>query len=186
MLEVLSAAFPVNPPVSFAGFSVAIVLVLLATGAAFAVVSFRVSREKRYRLLAAGIILLVVGGGVFFISDPLEQNAVAVGNGSLRVTAPPYFDINITSSQIARAYVVNLTDWNVSITARTGGTAFGSFRSGYFHLSNGASAELLTSGQTNLVLVLKSGTYVILGPQDFQAFLSDFDRSVMQAGTQGT
>jgi hypothetical protein len=176
-------SFLVNRPAASVDIFIAIVLILLVPGFALVAVSFRMGREGRAKLLATGLVLLVAGGAVSYLSNPLAQNSVAVGHGSVRVQAPPYFDINITSSQIERAYVVNLTDWNVSITARTGGTALGSFRSGYFKLSNGASAELLTTGQSNLVLVLNSGAYVILGPEDFQAFLVAFDQSVTQAGT---
>jgi hypothetical protein len=138
-----------------------------------------VGREKRLKLLAVGVVLLLAGGGVFFVSNPSHHDSIAVGSGSVRVSTS-YFTVNVTSGQISQAYVVNFSSWNVSISARTDGSALGSYRSGYFTLSNGAKAEVLTTGDTNLVVVLDSGTYLILGPSDFQPFLSSFSESVVQ------
>jgi len=147
-------------------------------------VSFVMRKEQRTKLLALGLILLVAGAVVFYISNPAKQESITVGTGWVQAVAPPYFNINVTASQIERAYVVNLNDWNVSISTRTAGTAFGGFLAGYFKLSNGANAEVLTTGESDLVLVLQSGTYVVLGPADFQAFLTSFDQSVTTAAGQ--
>ena len=158
-----------------------IFLSVLIPGLVLAALSLKLGRERRAKLLAGALVLLVSSGVVFFVSDPFEQNSVSVGNGSVLVSAPPYFSLNVTSTQIASAFVVNLSSWNVSITSRTAGTELGSFRSGYFRLSNGASADLLSTGNTNLVLVLKSGVYVILSPENFQSFLSVFAQNVVNA-----
>jgi hypothetical protein len=171
--------FLANPPAVLTEIVVVVVVALLAVGAGMSLISLRMSKDKRLKLLVGGIIIMVSGAGIFFISDPSGQNTVAIGNSSLRVSAPPYFNLNLTSGQIGHAYVVNLNDWNISISSRTDGSALGSYDAGFFTLSNGASADVLTTGQSNLVLVLKSGTYVIVGPSNFQAFLSDFDQSVM-------
>jgi hypothetical protein len=128
----------------------------------------------------AGIVILISGGVVLFVSHPTGNDSIAVGQGSVKVSAS-YFNINVTVAQISHAYVVNLSNWNVSIATRNDGSALGSFRSGQFTLSNGAKAEILTTEDQNLVLVLDGGTHVILGPSDFQAFLSSFDQSVIQA-----
>lgn len=179
----MSTTFLVSEPAILMWIVIPIIAAMLIGGVAAALFSFRVSKEKRAKLLATGTILLVAGGFVFYLSNPFEQNSIVVGNDSLQVSAPPYFNLNVSASQIDHAYVVNLASWNVSITTRTSGTAIGSFLSGYFKLSNGASADLLSDGQANLVVVMNSGTYVILGPTDFQTFLAAFNQSVTQAGS---
>jgi hypothetical protein len=181
----VSTTFLVSEPADLMLLLIGIVAVMLIGGVVVVMFSFKVSKEKRNKLIATGIILLVTGGFVFYLSNPYQQNSIMVGSGSVQVSALPYFNLNVSASQIKQAYVVNLSDWNVSISARTSGTALGSFNSGYFTLSNGASADLLSDGNTNLVLVLNSGAYVILGPTDFQTFLSDFNQSVTQASSTG-
>ncbi len=130
-------------------------------------------------LLVVGVVILVAGVGVFFVSNPSQQDSIKVGTGSIQVSTS-FFHVNVTSNQISRVYVVNLSNWNISITSRTDGSAFGSFRSGFFTLSNGAKAEVLTIEDTNLVVVLDNGIYLILGPSDFQSFLNSFSLSVMR------
>ena len=126
-----------------------------------------------------GIVLLIAGAGAFFLTSPSHQNSITVSKGSVLVSTA-YFNLNVSASQISKAYVVSLSSWNITIASRTDGSALGLFHSGYFTLSSGVKADVLSRNDTNLVLVLTSGTYVILGPQDFQTFLSTFDQSVMQ------
>ena len=171
--------FQVAAPAGLADLVYGVIVVLLVVGAALALLSLMAGKENRVRLLVVGVVLLVSGGGVFFVSNPTHQDSITVGSGSVRVSTS-FFNVNVTSSQISRAYVVNFSSWNVSITSRTDGSALGSFRSGFFTLSNGAKAEVLTTGDTNLVVVLDSGTYLVLGPPDFRSFLSSFSQSVTQ------
>lgn len=154
-----------------------IIAVLVIVGLILVVSSF-VGRGRRVKMLAVGVVLLVTGAGVFFVTSPSHQNSISVGDGSVLVSTS-YFDLNVSAVQITKAFVVNLSTWNVTVSARTDGSAFGQFLSGYFALSNGAKADILSAGDTNLVLVLQSGTYVILGPQDFPPFITTFDRSVL-------
>lgn len=177
----VTTAFLVAPPAALADISWGALLALAIPGVILLLLALRGSKEKRLKLVAIGVILLLSGGFVFFLSNPFQQNSITVGTGSIRADAPPYFNLNITKGQIASLYVENLTTWNITISARTSGTALGSFDSGFFKLSNGANADVLTTGNTNLVIVLSSGTYVILGPQDFQSFLSDFEQSGLVA-----
>jgi hypothetical protein len=171
--------FQVAAPAGLADVAYGIVAALLITGSAIALLSLRGGKERRVKLLVTGVVVLVAGAGVFFVSNPTQQNSIRVGSGSVQVTTS-FFNVNVTSNQISRAYVVSLSSWNVSITSRTDGSSFGSFRSGYFMLSDGAKAEVLSSEDTNVVVVLQSGTYLILGPSDFQAFLNSFSQSVAQ------
>ncbi|MGD0636918.1 MAG: hypothetical protein ABSA72_02615, partial [Nitrososphaerales archaeon] len=171
--------FQVAPPAELAAVVYGVIAALLITGAAIALFSLKVGKEKRLKLLVVGVVVLVAGGGVFFVSNPTQQDSIGVGSGSVQVSTS-FFHLNVTPSQISRVYVVDLSNWNLSITSRTDGAALGEFRSGFFTLSNGARAEVLTTEDTNLVVVLNSGTYLILGPSDFQSFLNSFSRSVMQ------
>ena len=171
--------FPVHEPAILAILVLGIVVVLIVVGAVLAIFSL-LGKKKRTQILAAGIVMLIAGAGVFFLSNPSQPNSIAVGRGSVLVSASPYFNLNVSAGQISRAYVVSLSSWNITITSRTDGSALGSFLSGFFTLSNGARAEVLTTEDTNLVVVLDSGTYLILGPSDFQSFLNSFSQSVMQ------
>jgi uncharacterized membrane protein len=178
--ELLVTVFPVNAPPILAVLVLGIVVVLIIVGAVLVIFSLVGKQKKRMQILSAGIVMLIAGAGVFFVSYPSQQNSVAVGKGSVLVSASPYFNLNVSAGQISRAYVINLSSWNVTITSRTDGSALGSFLSGFFTLSNGAKADVLTTQDTNLVVVLDSGTYLILGPPDFQSFLNSFSQSVMQ------
>jgi hypothetical protein len=180
--ELLVTVFLVNTPALLSILVLGIVVVLIVVGAVLAIFSF-VGKKKRTQILVGGIIMIIAGAGVYFVSNPSQQNSIAVGSGSVLVSASPYFNLNVSASQISRAYVANLSSWNVTIASRTDGSALGSFLSGYFTLSNGAKADVLTNEDTNLVLVLDSGTYLILGPTDFQPFLSSFSQSVMQVSS---
>ena len=155
-----------------------IVGALVVAGAALVVFSL-LGKERRTKVLVAGVVILIAGAGVFLVSNPSRKDSVSVGNGSVLVSTA-YFNLNVSASQVSKAYVVSLSSWNITIAKRTDGSALGQFRSGHFTLSNGANADILSRNDTNLVLVLNSGTYVILGPQDFQGFLSAFEGSVMQ------
>jgi Bacterial PH domain len=171
--------FQVAAPGGLADVVYGVIAALLFAGTVIALLSLRTGKEKRVRLLVVGVIILVAGGSVFVISNPTQHDSIRVGPGSVGVSTS-FFNVNVTSNQISRAYVVNFSTWNVSITSRTDGSAFGSFLSGFFTLSNGAKAEVLTTQDTNLVVVLDSGTYLILGPSDFQSFLNSFNQSVTQ------
>jgi hypothetical protein len=175
----LVTVFPVNEPALLSILVLGIVVVLIVVGAVLVIFSF-VGKKKRTQILVAGIVMLIAGAGVFFLANPSQQNSITVGNGSVLVSASPYFNLNVSASQISKAYVVSLSSWNITITSRTDGSALGSFLSGYFTLSNGARADVLTTEDTDLVLVLNSGTYLILGPTDFQPFLNSFSQSVVQ------
>jgi hypothetical protein len=175
----LIMVFQVAAPGGLADVVYGVIAALLIAGTVIALLSLRTGKEKRVKLLVVGVIILVAGGSVFVVSNPAQQDSIRVGSGSVGVSTS-FFNVNVTSNQISRAYVVNFSTWNVSITSRTDGSAFGSFLSGFFTLSNGAKAEVLTTEDTNLVVVLDSGTYLILGPSDFQSFLNSFSQSVMQ------
>ena len=177
--ELLVTVFLVNTPALLSILVLGIVVVLIVVGAVLAIFSF-VGEKKRTQILVGGIIMIIAGAGVYFVSNPSQQNSIAVGSGSVLVSASPYFNLNVSAGQISRAYVVSLSSWNITITSRTDGSALGSFLSGFFTLSNGARAEVLTTEDTNLVVVLDSGTYLILGPSDFQSFLNSFSQSVIQ------
>ena len=179
--QLLVTVFPVTAPAVLAILSLGIIAVLIIIGVVLTIISL-IGKERRTKILAAGVVMLVAGAGVYFVTNPSHQNSISVGKGSVLVSTS-YFNLNVSAGQISKAYVVSLSSWNITIASRTDGSALGSFLSGYFTLSNGEKADVLSRNNTDLVLVLTSGTYVILGPLDFQAFLSTFDQSVMQVAT---
>lgn len=156
------------------------IVITAIAGAAILVTAVSVrghAKMSRNRLYATLLILLVVGAVSFVLLDPLAQSSVTVTSGQLSVNAP-FVSVTIHPDQVAQAYVVNLNDWNLSLSNRVVGTALGSYYEGQFTLSNGAAADVLTDSAINLVVKTTSGQYLVLAPDDFQAFLSDFSANV--------
>ena len=104
--------FPVNEPAILAILVLGIVAVLIIVGVVLAIFSL-IGKKKRTQILVAGIVMLISGAGVFFVSNPSHPNSIATGTGSVLVSASPYFNLNVSASQISKAYVVSLSSWNV-------------------------------------------------------------------------
>jgi len=155
-------------------------IVILVTAAVVFVATLRTSKATRNKVVAfAVIIVLLIVVPLFVFVGPVARNSVTVSQGEFSASAPPFFSTTVRSDQIKEAFVVNLNTWNVTIAAKTSGTSLGDYNAGYFLLSNGATADVLTDGQTNLIVLTSSGLYFILGPSDFQAFVTDFSSQVV-------
>jgi hypothetical protein len=99
------------------------------------------------------------------------QTNIEIDMDKLIINVPPYTTKVIEKGDIVRAVVV---DWKANTsftpTLRTGGTGWGSYKTGWFTLSNGASALLITSSTENLCIETKEGYYILLNPGDFDLF----------------
>src|SRR5208283_2257074 len=128
----------------------------------------------RMNVLIAVLVVLVAAVGLgFYVFNPGQPNSVTVTQGAFSVQTN-YFSAMLGTGQIKEAFVVNLATWNLTLSQRTFGESAGQLNDGFFQLSNGASADVLSDSQTNLVVVTTGGTYYILAPNDFQAFVSEF------------
>jgi hypothetical protein len=157
-----------------------IVIAAVAGVALVVLVVVRYSKTSTKKLYAAVASLLVVGIIVFVLLNPFAQNSVTVSSGQISINAP-FISSTVHSDQIVQAYVVNLNSWNLSLSSRNVGTSLGTYDEGTFTLSNGAAADVMTNSNMNLVVKTTSGLYLILAPDNFQAFLSDFSSNVVPA-----
>jgi hypothetical protein len=172
------STFILQPPINLDIVSLSLIAVLLV----FTVIA--VTRALRYKtrtnkVVAVVAVIIAVGGLGLYSYNPGPQSSVTVSPGALSVNAVGYFSTTVQASQVREAYVVNLGSWNVTLSSRTWGENVGELSVGFYRLSNGASADVLTDSQTNLVVVTTSGTYFILAPNDFQAFVAAFSSQVV-------
>jgi len=106
------------------------------------------------------------------------QSSITVSSGQLSVSAP-YISDTVKSGQVTQAFVVNMSEWTVTISSKVivDWEANG-YTEGIFVLSNGARANVATDSSIDLVIVASSGQYLILAPDNFQAFVADFSSQV--------
>jgi hypothetical protein len=138
------------------------------------------SRTPKRFFLAFSLVLVLLGAVFFvFLVNPFAQSSFSVASDQLSVNAP-FISATIHTNQVAHAYVVNLTEWNVSISNKIIGdwNPSNPYIEGTFTLSNGASADIATNSDINLVVQTDTGLYVIMAPADFDAFVSDFNANV--------
>ena len=138
----------------------------------------RSSRAYRNKVVAVLAVVIVLVASGFFDLDPFAGNTVAVSQEALTMSAPALFSVTLNADQVKEAFVVNLSTWNVGISGASGGDKGSELNIGAYPLSNGASADVISDEQLNLVVVASSGQYFILGPSDFQAFVADFSAHV--------
>jgi hypothetical protein len=135
-------------------------------------------KNTSYILIVTGLVIIVVGIFLFFaLSAPYS---VIIGNGYIYVNGPMIGggSINVTSNEIANAYVGNIVTGNLTISVRTGGTSIGNLNAGKFLLSNNASAYLASENNTDVIIRLKSGEYFIIGNNDTYLLASTVSRYV--------
>lgn len=135
----------------------------------------RPSRKVR----AAGVVIIVVIGVVVLLLSGVGLPAsISVNTGSVQLSAPPYLGATVGASQIRGAYVGTLGIGNLTLGLRQFGVSAGSYNVGTFSLPNGANADVLAGGNQVLVVSLKDGSFLILGPSDFAHFVSVFSTEV--------
>lgn len=158
--------------------------VLVVTGAALLVVAVATGRHaKKVRktfavLLIIGVAVILMGVLLFFASS--TPSTITVGSGYVNVQSPSFFgagNIKITSSQVASAYVGQIGSGNLTL-AKQHGTNYDHFNMGVFTLGNGKTAYVVSSNSTDLIILLNTGKYVILGTSDTTALAASFSQSV--------
>jgi hypothetical protein len=130
-----------------------------------------------------GILLIIIGGILFGTSVAISSpSIVTIGNGYINVETGFAGGVvssnkNVTSEEIATAFVSQVGSDNFTLR-KQGGTNFGDTNIGRYILENGASAYIVTTNSTSLIIELKDGTYLIVGNQDTQAIANSFSQNV--------
>jgi hypothetical protein len=170
----MSSVFLLSPPPLM-------ILFLGALGIGIPTILVLVIKYKegyRNKTNIATFIFLVVIGCVF--SALLvwhHQVGVEINEDRLIINAPPYStNLILKKEDIVRAFVI---DWSINTsyvpTLRTGGTGWGSYKTGWFKLANDVSALLVTSSSKNLCIETTEGYYVLLNPNNFESFIAAFN-----------
>ena len=127
----------------------------------------------------ATFVFLTVFAFVFTIIYWHYQTNIEIDMGKLIINVPPYTTKVIEKEDIVRAFVVDCNiNSSYSPTLRTGGTGWGSYKTGWFKLSNGASALLVTSRAENICIETKEGYYILLNLGDFELFKETFYKNI--------
>ena len=120
---------------------------------------------------------LIVPGAT--IGAGTGTNTVTVGHGYVAINAHFLGKKNYSSSDFKYAFMENLNSGNVTLKVRTEGTSFGNVNEGYYTTSSGATAYVVSDNVTDVVALLSSGIYLIIGTNNTQAFASYFSSNVI-------
>lgn len=131
-----------------------------------------------YITIGVGAAVIVIGIVLFIVLT--VPYTVKIGTGYISVSGPSIAggSINVTSLQIESAYVGNIVNGNVTLSVRTDGTSIGNLNAGRFLLTNNAKAYVVSDNSTDVILKLKSGSYLILGNSNTAMLASIISKSV--------
>lgn len=168
----MSQVFPVLPNLA---------MILLFTGLIVLLVSIlgrlvwskRLKRAKLFIYILAPLLAIftLLLAGSYMTNVTVDAEKVAV-------TVPIAFTTKVVEkSDVARVFIV---DWDSDEAYRPNlrnfGAALFEYKVGWFTLSNGRSALLLTSSSANLAIETKGGELILVSPQDFDEFVAFFEK----------
>ena len=133
---------------------------------------------RRAAFIIAGIILIGTGVGLYALGG--LPSTITVGSGYVSIQSPPIGtgNINVTSSEIASAYVAQIGSGNLTLSTRQWGVSIGNLNLGVFTLGNGKTANVVSNNPTDLIIQLNNGQYLILGTSNTTALASSFSQNV--------
>ncbi|MDR0492983.1 MAG: hypothetical protein LBH74_05035 [Nitrososphaerota archaeon] len=123
--------------------------------------------------------IMFIGVGVMVLVS-FGYATITVDSGYVNVHPPLTFgagNINITSDEIASAYVGQIGAENLTLSKQQGQST-GNDRLGVFTLGDGQTAYVISNNPTALIIQLTNGQYVILGTTDIDALASSFSQNV--------
>jgi hypothetical protein len=157
---------------------------LVITGIALLLLAFLTGRRAKTirRTFVALIImgLAIIGLGVWMYYETNMPSTITVGSGYVSIHSSGFFgagDRNVTTDQIASAYIGQLGSGNLTLSKQHG-TNYDDFNIGIFTLGNGQTAYVVSSNSTDLIIQMNSGEYVILGTTNTSALATYFSQSV--------
>lgn len=129
-------------------------------------------------ILSAGIII----GGVFLQKNANTPATVEIGNKFIQIDSSETGRINVTSSQISNAYVAQIGTGNLTLSRQHGlSNSVDNF--GVFTLGNGATAYVISSVPTDLIIQLTSGKYMIVGNENLTEMVAVFSQNVFNVSS---
>ena len=133
---------------------------------------------RRMAFVIGGIVLIGTGVGLYALGG--MPSTITVGSGYVYIQSPPIGtgNFNVTSSEIASAYVGQVGSGNLSLSIRQWGVTIGNLNLGVFTLGNGHTAYVISENPTDLIIQLNNGNYVILGTSNTTALAESFSQSV--------
>ncbi|MCL2134005.1 MAG: hypothetical protein FWH37_00370 [Candidatus Bathyarchaeota archaeon] len=118
----------------------------------------------KYALAIWGIALIILGGFLYGISVAASSpSVVTIGEGYIKVESGFVgggINKNVASEEIATAFVGQVGSGDFTLRKNLG-TDFGDTNIGRYTLGNGASAYVVTTNVTCLIIELKYGEYII-------------------------
>jgi hypothetical protein len=141
--------------------------------------NFGKGMSSRWVLIIVGLTVIGLGVGLFAFGG--MPSTITVGSSYVHLQSSPLFgvgDINISSSEIASAYVAQIGSGNLSLPIRQNGISAGNLNLGVFTLGNGHTAYVASTNSTDLIIQLNNGKYVILGTSNTTALASSFSQNV--------
>jgi hypothetical protein len=153
-----------------------VALVLIAVGVIF-LVRYRKNSDRLKGPLVALLIGFILLATAFTISGP-SSSTIVIRQGSITVVGQYIGNETYPANDIKTAFVDNVNTGNLTLSNRDYGIALGGFNEGVYTLSNGATAHVVSANQTDLIIELNSGLYLVLGTSNTNALVSDFVANV--------
>ncbi|MGD0646062.1 MAG: hypothetical protein ABSA75_14245 [Candidatus Bathyarchaeia archaeon] len=144
----------------------------------------QVKIENKYVYIVLGTVIIALGVGLFFWST--APSTITVSSGYINVQSPslsfiPFIggEKNVTSNEIATAYVGQIGSGNFTLSKQYGYND-GDTNIGVFTLGNKATAYVASINSTDLIIQLNNGQYVILGTSNTNELATSFSQNVYQ------
>lgn len=164
------------------GFAPAIILVVIAGGAALHYFFPRQGLPKLNKGSAVGIVLaLLVGGGLAATFLNPSAPTIAVGPGQVSISAQVIGTMSFQATDMKQACTQTVGSGLLASMFKQSGTNYGNYNVGTYSLDNGATAYVVSDNPSNVVVELDSGLYLVLGPpsSNFTGFVSYFSENVL-------
>ena len=165
--------FTVDPPplASATPWIVVVIIVIVAV----LVIIFKGGPQRKLAIVIVVAVLVATIAIVFFLV-PVSPSTITINQGQITVSGSPFGTKMYNSSNVEKAYVAEIGKGNLTIS-RTAGTSLGGYHEGDFTL-NGASAYVISTNSTNLIVELTGGSYLVLSTPNFDSLVSAFSASV--------
>ena len=165
--------FTVDPPLVASAIQwIVVVIVVIAV---VLVIIFKRGPQRKLSIVIV-VAVLISTIAIVFLLVPVSPSTITINQGQMSVSGSPFGTKSYTSSSIEKAYIAEIGKGNLTIS-RTAGTSLGSYHEGDYSL-NGASAYVISTNSTNLVVELTGGSYLVLSPPNFDSFISVFSANI--------